>query len=165
MNCLRFDVAGTSAYEASALQILSPIKHVKQILLVDSFQSHNDLRIWAGFERYRGKLYNTILFSLHRFKKSSWAAQAHVHWISSEESDQTWDWLIIYCLTSRSKISHHYRWRAAKIRLRTFEQGGILNLSCHTCCDIGPRFFRSHPKDRPHSVASENTQGDVENLF
>jgi hypothetical protein len=22
-------------------------------------------------------------------------------------------------------------------------------LSCHTCCDTGPRFFRSHPKDRP----------------
>ena len=23
------------------------------------------------------------------------------------------------------------------------------SLSCHTCCDTGPRFFRSHPKDRP----------------
>jgi hypothetical protein len=22
-------------------------------------------------------------------------------------------------------------------------------LSCHTCCATGPRFFRSHPKDRP----------------
>jgi hypothetical protein len=22
-------------------------------------------------------------------------------------------------------------------------------LSCHTCCDMGARFFRSHPKDRP----------------
>jgi hypothetical protein len=22
------------------------------------------------------------------------------------------------------------------------------SLSCHTCCDTGPRFFRSHPKDR-----------------
>jgi hypothetical protein len=22
-------------------------------------------------------------------------------------------------------------------------------LSCHTCCYTGPRFFRSHPKDRP----------------
>jgi hypothetical protein len=22
-------------------------------------------------------------------------------------------------------------------------------LSCHTCCDTGPRFFRSHPKGRP----------------
>jgi hypothetical protein len=23
------------------------------------------------------------------------------------------------------------------------------SLSCHTCCDTGPRFFQSHPKDRP----------------
>jgi hypothetical protein len=23
------------------------------------------------------------------------------------------------------------------------------SLSCHTCCDTGPRFFRSYPKDRP----------------
>jgi hypothetical protein len=23
------------------------------------------------------------------------------------------------------------------------------SLSCHTCCDMGPRFFVSHPKDRP----------------
>jgi hypothetical protein len=28
-----------------------------------------------------------------------------------------------------------------------FEQGG--SLSCHNYCDTGPRFFRSHPKDRP----------------
>jgi hypothetical protein len=31
--------------------------------------------------------------------------------------------------------------------LMAFAQGGIL--SCHTSCDTGPRFFRSHPKDRP----------------
>jgi hypothetical protein len=24
-----------------------------------------------------------------------------------------------------------------------------VSLSCHTYCDTGPRFFRSHPKDRP----------------
>jgi hypothetical protein len=23
------------------------------------------------------------------------------------------------------------------------------SLSCHTCCETGPRFFRSHPKDLP----------------
>jgi hypothetical protein len=23
------------------------------------------------------------------------------------------------------------------------------SLLCHTCCDMGPRFFWSHPKDRP----------------
>jgi hypothetical protein len=30
--------------------------------------------------------------------------------------------------------------------LRPFSREG--SLSCHTCCDTGPRFFRSHPKDR-----------------
>jgi hypothetical protein len=24
------------------------------------------------------------------------------------------------------------------------------SLLCHTCCDTGPRFFRSHPRDRPN---------------
>jgi hypothetical protein len=32
--------------------------------------------------------------------------------------------------------------------LRAFEQGGIF-MTCHTCCDTGPRFFPSHPKDCP----------------
>jgi hypothetical protein len=31
--------------------------------------------------------------------------------------------------------------------LRTFQRKG--SLSCHICCDTGPRFFRFHPKDRP----------------
>jgi hypothetical protein len=52
--------------------------------------------------------------------------------------------LIVYCFTSRSRIFHL---RAAKFRRRAFEQGGTL--SCHTCCDTGPRFFQSHPKDCP----------------
>jgi hypothetical protein len=39
------------------------------------------------------------------------------------------------------------------------------SLSCHTCCDTGPLFFRSHPKNHPHSAASCNTQQDVEDLF
>jgi hypothetical protein len=31
--------------------------------------------------------------------------------------------------------------------LKAFEQGG--RLSCHTCSDTGPRFYRSHLKDYP----------------
>jgi hypothetical protein len=30
---------------------------------------------------------------------------------------------------------------------------------------MGHRFFWSHPKDRPHSVASYETRGDVDYLF
>jgi hypothetical protein len=47
---------------------------------------------------------------------------------------------------------HHYRWRAAKCSPYARRSGPLSregSLSCHTCCDTGPRFFRSHPKDRP----------------
>jgi hypothetical protein len=65
--------------------------------------------------------------------------------------------LIIYCFTSCSRIFHlHVDVTIADeglqnlslcSALRAFEQGG--SLSCHTCCDTEPRFFQSHPKDRP----------------
>jgi hypothetical protein len=70
--------------------------------------------------------------------------------------EYTWryiDWLIIYGITSHSRIFHLYgdvtiacNWLqnlGLCSALRAFEQ------SCHTCCDTGPRFFRSHQKDRP----------------
>jgi hypothetical protein len=41
---------------------------------------------------------------------------------------------------------HHYRWRAAKCRPMFSARE---SLSCHICCDTGPRFFRSHSKDHP----------------
>jgi hypothetical protein len=31
------------------------------------------------------------------------------------------------------------------------------SLSCHTCCDTGPRFFPSHPKDHPILVTHKGT--------
>jgi hypothetical protein len=43
------------------------------------------------------------------------------------------------------------------LALRAFEQGG--SLSCHTCYDTGPRFFRSHPKDRPIQSPLRHTRG------
>jgi hypothetical protein len=63
-------------------------------------------------------------------------------------------WLIIYCFTSRSRIFHLHgdvaitgeglqNLRLCSV-LRAFEHRVI-----HTCCDTGPRFFRSHSKDRP----------------
>jgi hypothetical protein len=50
---------------------------------------------------------------------------------------------------------HHCRWRTAKYRPMLSAQGLFCALSCHTCCDSGPQFFRSHPKDRP--MQSPNT--------
>jgi hypothetical protein len=41
-----------------------------------------------------------------------------------------------------------HRWRAAKFRPMLGTQG-LCTLPCHTYCDTGPRFFRSHANDRP----------------
>jgi hypothetical protein len=66
-------------------------------------------------------------------------------------------WLVVYCFTSRSRIFHLYgdvtitgeglQNLGLCSALMPFSREG--SLSCHTCCDTGPRFFRSHPKDRP----------------
>jgi hypothetical protein len=66
------------------------------------------------------------------------------------------DWLIDYLLfyVPRKNFSliwrrHHCRWRLQNLGSRPLSslEG---SLSCHTCCDTGPRFFRSHPKDHPN---------------
>jgi hypothetical protein len=64
------------------------------------------------------------------------------------------DWLI-YCFTSRLRVFHIYwdvtiageglQYLGLCLTLKAFEQGGIFIVPCGT----GPRFFRSHPKDRP----------------
>jgi hypothetical protein len=61
--------------------------------------------------------------------------------------------LIICCFASHPGIFHLYgdititgeglQNLGLCSALRAFDQGG------HTCCDTGPLFFRSHPKDRP----------------
>ena len=33
------------------------------------------------------------------------------------------------------------------------------SLSCHICCDMGPRFLRSRPRDRPKLVTFFDKQG------
>jgi hypothetical protein len=61
-------------------------------------------------------------------------------------------WMTIYCFISRSVLpvsSKRPPYLIASYKL----QGGHLigsfsregSLSCHTCCDTGPRFFWSHP--------------------
>jgi hypothetical protein len=64
--------------------------------------------------------------------------------------------MTIYGFTSRSRIFHLYGDVTIAIEglqnldlcsaLRAFEQGGIFVVP--EVCDTGPRFFRSHPKDR-----------------
>jgi hypothetical protein len=59
------------------------------------------------------------------------------------------DWRIFSLIRRR----HHCRWRAAKFWPMHGRRSGPLSregsLSCHTCCDMGPRFFLFHPKDSP----------------
>ena len=47
---------------------------------------------------------------------------------------------------------HHCQWTVSNFCPMLGAQGlwtGRDLLSCQTCCDTGPRFFQSHPKDRP----------------
>ena len=84
------------------------------------------------------------------------------------------DCLINYCFTSRPRIYHLYgdvaiTMNGCKIMAYARRSGRLSkegSLSCHTCCDMGPRFFRSHPKNRTIlTFASYDKQGDVKDLF
>ena len=77
------------------------------------------------------------------------------------------DWLFIF-LKSHSKTfhllwsRHHWRWSAVKFSpllgaYRPLSRDG--SLSCHTYCDTGPRFLRSHPKHRPFSRLVRKARG------
>jgi hypothetical protein len=46
-----------------------------------------------------------------------------------------------------SRLLRHTRECGGSILTRILTGEG--SLSCHTCCDMWPRFIRSHPKDRP----------------
>jgi hypothetical protein len=82
-------------------------------------------------------------------------------------------WLVVYCFTSRSRIFHLYgdvnitgeglQNLGLCSALRAFEQGGIFivpHLLRH-----GASVFPVSSEGPSHSVASYDTQGDVENLF
>jgi hypothetical protein len=60
---------------------------------------------------------------------------------------------LFYCFTSHSRIIHLYG--EVTIAGKGLQNLGVNSgseplsrdgpLSCYTCCDTGPRFFRSHP--------------------
>ena len=66
------------------------------------------------------------------------------------------DWLIVYCLSSHSRIFHSYgdvtitgerlQILTYTRRLRPLSSEG--SLACHTCCDTGHPFLRSSPRTR-----------------
>jgi hypothetical protein len=74
--------------------------------------------------------------------------------VYSKSCDWLIDWLIDYILFYVPlKIFHLYGdVTIAGERLHARRSGPLSmvgSLSCHSYCDTGPRFFRSHPKDRP----------------
>jgi hypothetical protein len=85
--------------------------------------------------------------------------------------------MIIHCFTSRSRIFTYME--TSPLPVKGYKMWPMLgtqglwlslsregSLSCHTCCDTGPRFFWSHPKDLDRPIQSPlTTQGDVEDLF
>jgi hypothetical protein len=69
------------------------------------------------------------------------------------------EWLIFHCFTCHSGIFYSYR--DVAIADEGLQNLGLWlssrkgSLSCYTFCDTGPRFFRSHQKDRLLRHASE----------
>jgi hypothetical protein len=70
------------------------------------------------------------------------------------------DWLIDWLFTVLRPAQEYFTYmetsplpvKGCKISAYARRSGPLSregSLSCHTCCDTGPRFFRSHPKDRP----------------
>jgi hypothetical protein len=58
--------------------------------------------------------------------------------------------LFVYCFMSRSRIFHLYG--DVTITGEGLQNGPLSRegaLSCHTCCDLGPRFSRFYPKSHP----------------
>jgi hypothetical protein len=78
--------------------------------------------------------------------------------------------LFVYSRLSNFQLSggcHHYRWRGYNLdlwlALMVFSSEG--SFSCHTYCDTGPRFIRSHSKDRhprPTVGFEPGTQGSLD---
>jgi hypothetical protein len=106
-------------------------------------------------------------------KLISWIGVLFLHCSGKKTFDRWSDWLIISCFTSRSRIFHlHGDVTIAGeglgnlglcSTLRAFEQGGIFivpHLLWH-----GASVFPISSEGPPHSIASYDTQGDVENLF
>jgi hypothetical protein len=87
---------------------------------------------------------------------------------------ELFDWLIIYCFTSRSRIFHLYGdvTIAGKglqnlglcLVLRAFQQGGIFIVP-HLLWHGTSTIFPVSSEGLPHVVASYDTRGDVEDLF
>jgi hypothetical protein len=113
---------------------------------------------------------NTIRIGMSSLKNCS---KFYIYWFIWYTILSPIDWLIIYCFTSRSRVFHLYGDVAITfeglqnlglcLALRAFEQGGIFivpRLLWH-----GASVFPVSSEGPPHSVASFDTKGDVENLF
>jgi ankyrin repeat protein len=71
---------------------------------------------------------------------------------ASEYIDCQIDYLLFYSSSSIFSLiwrRHHYRYNLGLCSMRSGPLSREGSFSCHTCCDTGPRFFRSHPKYRP----------------
>ena len=78
------------------------------------------------------------------------------------------DWLIIHCFTSHARVFFTYMERSAlpvkvcKIWVYAWRSGPLSRegtLSCHTCCDTGPRFSILIQRTGPFSRLLRHTRG------
>jgi hypothetical protein len=146
---------------------------------------NNDESVWQWIKRMNTDWNLVIIYDmdeelhgklLSQIRGFTWKSRSIVLFNFFAPFIQYWliDWLIIYGFTSRSRIFHLYKEtsplpvKGCKIKAYARRLGPLSRwgfLSCHTCCDTGPRFFPVSSEGPLHLVASYDTRGDVENLF
>jgi hypothetical protein len=123
--------------------------------------------LWSTIINLTLTAYSTYDFPLLNLKASAYRSFTNLN------SKIKIDWLIIYCFMSLSRIFHlcedititdeGLQNLGLCSALRVFEKGGIFivpHLLWH-----GASVFPVSSEEPPHSVASYNTQRDVEDLF
>ena len=142
--------------------ILLHIKCERTLLIFGHFRSRsqwpeNSAKIWK-YEVFRTITSKVFIW----FNWKVWYIVAyHVRENSIDFQDISYvnihnslliDHFVVFCPVENISLilrRHHCRWRAANLdlclALMAFSSEG--SLACHTCCDTGPPFLRSYPKD------------------
>jgi hypothetical protein len=113
--------------------------------------------LWAGRNLYRATpaVIRGLGFLVPSFSRllrlTRWCGESILSWIIT-----VYDWLIICRFTPRITGEKLQNLAYARCSVPLSRVG---SLSCHTSCDTGPRFFRSHPKDRPIQLSLTTHKG------
>ena len=65
---------------------------------------------------------------------------------------------LIKCILFYLRSEILYSYGGVTIASKRLQNVGLSSLSCHSCCDTGPRFFWSHSTDHPNLVVFYDKQ-------